>query len=91
MSHNTDNIFVRLADRWSLSCDKNQWILMQRTGKDRWEARYFIASEKQVLERILREEGVTLTPEAEIALLHMPERFLDWFQARERPLAVAAE
>ena len=90
VSHDTDNIFLRLADRWSLSCDKNQWILIKREGKG-WRSKAFIGSNKATLTRILREEGITPTPEAEIAMDGWPEEFLDWILGRDRSLAVAAE
>ena len=90
MSRDSEYIFLHLNARWALSYDKNHWILMKREGKG-WRSKAFIGSDKATLTRVLREGGITPTPEAEIAMDGWPDRFLDWIQARERPLAVAAE
>ncbi len=47
------------------------------------EAVSFVASEKRVLQRVLREKGVHPTLEAANALLHMPVRFTKWLAQRE--------
>ena len=60
----------------------------------RWRAVSFIAGEKRVLPRVLREKGVVLTPEAQARLDALPEQFLDFIAAPERlteqPVAKAA-
>ena len=81
--HDTENIFLRLNDRWAISFDRLQWLVMQRTGSGRWQAVSFVASEKRVLQRVLREKGCHPTLEAANALLHMPERFTEWLAQRE--------
>ena len=79
----SENIFLRLNDRWALSYDRLQWLVMQRKGKGRWQAVSFIASDKGVLHRVLREKGCHPTPKATNALLHMPERFKEWLAQHE--------
>lgn len=86
MSKNdTANIFLHLDDRFALSYDKNQWLVMRRKGKERWQAKWFVASNKQVLQRVLREAGCVPTPEAKMALDALPERFRDWCAAVKKP------
>ena len=53
----TDGVFLRLSDRWAISFDRLQWLVMQQKGRGRWKAVAFVASEKRVLLRVLREKG----------------------------------
>ena len=74
-----------LADGWALTADKNRWTLCRargRTGK--WQPIGFIGSHKRVLVRVMREEGVTLTPEAEAAVNALPEEFRTWHRRHYR-------
>jgi hypothetical protein len=68
---------IHLSDRWALSADPLQWIL-QLYRRPRWRGVAFIASNKVVLKRVLREKGVTLTPDAKDALDHLPDTFQEW-------------
>ncbi len=44
----------------------------------------FIGSEKRILDRCLRENGVILTPDARVAVDSLPETFLEWLAVRDR-------
>ena len=51
-----------------------------------------MGSHKGVLERVLRELGVVVAPEAKIALEALPERFHDWLVQHESvQMPLAAE
>ena len=52
-----------------------------------WRGVSFIAGEKRVLRRCIREAGVVLTPEARARLDALPETFLDFVVA---PMSFAA-
>ena len=43
----------------------------------------FIAGEKRVLPRVLREKAVVLTPEAQARLDALPERFVDFLAEQD--------
>lgn len=76
-----DQQFLRLSDHWRLAHDRHQWILQARRrnkGREKWQPVAFIASEKRVLTRVLREKGVELAPDVYCALERLPERFRDW-------------
>jgi hypothetical protein len=68
---------IRFNKRWALSADNLQWIV-ERYRPPKWYGVAYIASNKVVLERVLREKGVTLTPAAQDALDHLPETFQEW-------------
>jgi hypothetical protein len=74
-----------LTDRWALTTYKSQWMLCQargRTGK--WQPISFIGSNKRVLRRLMREKGVTCTPEADAAVNALPEDFRVWHRRHYR-------
>ncbi len=55
--------FLRLREKWALAYDNAQWIV-QRARRNRnrrdgleWRAIAFVASDKGVLHRVLREKG----------------------------------
>ena len=85
--------------RWRLAFDDLQWVLQARRGKPgKKSSGYvgvsFIATEKRILLRVLREKGIDLTPEARARIDAMPPTFKAWlaaFQAqpqdREQDLA----
>ena len=57
----SDRQFLRLSERWALAYDKNQWIVQRRHGQ-RWRNVSFVASEKRVLVRVIKEKGVKPHP-----------------------------
>lgn len=77
----TGLIFMHLCDDWSLGYDAQQWIVYRAHFKGD-TARYlpvsFICSTKSVLRRVMREKGLTPTPEAQAALNDLPESFRDF-------------
>ncbi len=77
--------------RWRLAYDSNQWVLQRRTQKPRvrrleghaiadygWRGVSFVGGKKATLHRLIREKGVSLTPEAQARLDALPEQFLDF-------------
>ena len=56
-----------LAPDWRLAHDRLQWVLQRKQGS-KWRALHFVATKKAVLERIFREEGICLTPDARRAV-----------------------
>ena len=69
-----DRPLFDLAPGWRLARDNLQWVLQRKQGS-KWRALHFVATKKAVLRRILREEGVCLTPEARRAVDALPEHF----------------
>ncbi len=76
-----DTRFLRLSENWALAYDKNQWIV-QRARRNRnkvgcleWRAVAFVASDKGVLQRVLREKGAVIDSEGHSALRRLPETF----------------
>ncbi len=84
--------------RWRLAYDSNQWVLQRRMrspGRNRagiresgWRGVSFVGSKKATLARLFREEGISLTPEAQARFDALPEQFLDFVAA---PTSFAAE
>ena len=79
-----DTQFLRLSERWALATDEIQWIV-QRARRNRnkvggleWRAVAFVASDKGVLERVLREKGAVIDSEGLEALRRLPETFREW-------------
>ena len=81
--------------RWRLAYDSNQWVIQRRKGPPRpygvvsgrdsgWMALSFVGGKKTTLERLFREKGVSLTPEARARLDALPEQLLDFVVAPER-------
>ena len=80
-----DRQFLRLSDRWALSYDAAQWIVMKRDmGRSRWPWRAvaFIGGHRGTVCRVLEEMGCCPTKKAQIALTGLPYRFRDWIAAR---------
>ncbi len=79
-----DTQFLRLSEKWALAYDNAQWIVQRRKapskkgGEYRWAAVSFVASNKDILWRVLREKGAEIDPAAREYIDAMPHRFLDW-------------
>ncbi len=80
----TDTLFLRLSERWALATDGIQWIV-QRARRNRnkeggldWRAVAFVASDKGVLHRVLREKGAVIDSEGLETLRRLPETFREW-------------
>jgi len=84
-------------DRWRLAYDSNQWVIQRRTQKPRvrrleghaiadtgWRGVSFVGGVKATLDRLFREKGVSLTPEAQVRFDALPEQFMDFITAPER-------
>ncbi len=78
--------------RWRLAYDRQQWVLQRRAGSPRpgkgsavrdsgWKAVSFVGSKKATLERLFREKGISLTPEAQARFDALPEQFLEFIAA----------
>jgi len=90
--------------RWRLAFDAQQWIIQRRVGSplpgrsdssagatSGWKAVSFVGGVKTTLERLFREKGISLTPEAQARLDALPEQFQDFIAAPERFIAQWAE
>ncbi len=78
--------------RWRLAYDSNQWVIQRRKGSARpanrsgisesgWRGVSFVGGKKATLDRLFREMGISLTPEAQTRLDALPEQFLDFVAA----------
>ncbi len=79
-----DTLFLRLSERWALATDGIQWIV-QRARRNRnkeggleWRSVAFVASDKGVLHRVLREKGAVIDSEGLEALRRLPGTFREW-------------
>jgi len=61
---------------WALGSDNRQWILYQVSAEGRAWPRHFIATHKRIIERLIREEGINLTPEGRAAIDALPDHFV---------------
>ncbi len=87
-----------IEGRWRLAYDSNQWIIQRRAQKPRvrrleghaiadsgWRGvSSFVGGKKATLERLFREKGISLTPEALARLDALPEQFMDFIATPER-------
>ena len=76
-----DRPLFDLAPGWRLTSDALQWVIQRKHGS-KWRALHFVEGKKAVLERIFREEGISLTPEARRAVDALPESFREWRRQR---------
>lgn len=77
----SDKHLFDLAPGWALGYDASQWMLMRRRNfrtQRGWKPVSFIASNKDILFRCMRESGIDPTPEAQAKLDALPFRFRDW-------------
>ena len=88
-----DTLFLRLSERWALATDGIQWIV-QRARRNRnkvggleWRAVAFVASDKGVLHRVLREKGAVIDSEGHAALRRLPGTFREWRDAQKAVVA----
>ncbi len=92
------------AGRWRLAFDSNQWIIQRRVGRplsgrsdssagatSGWKAVSFVGGKKATLERLFREKGISLTPEAQARFDALPEQFMDFIAAPEKFVVKWAE
>jgi hypothetical protein len=76
-----DKQLFHLNDDWALAYDKNQWIVQrgwQYKGDIKWQSVSFIAGKKSLLERVLDDKGIQLTPNARKGLKSLPDTFKEW-------------
>ena len=66
---------ISLAQGWALGADSRQWILYQVSADGRVWPLHFIATHKQIIERLVREEGIDLSPEGRAAIDALPDHF----------------
>ena len=64
-----------LAPGWALGADNRQWILYQVGANGRVWPMHFIATHKRIIERLVREEGIALSPEGRAAIDALPDHF----------------
>ena len=73
-----------LASNWALDYDEYQWIVLRRRNcgtQTGWKPVAFIATEKRILLRVLKNKGISLTPEAQAFLDAMPDSFQEFFKS----------
>ena len=77
--------FLDLGNGWALAADKNQWILKKAKawrGGVKWQPVAYVGSNKAVLMRVMRKEGIAVPPDASAAVNRFfaaePARFIEW-------------
>ena len=85
-----DSEVFRLNPECSLGFDRAQWIVRKKKGtQGKWNPVSFVASNKDILRRVLGEHGVVVTQEAKAAIDAMPHQFVDWLAERDASAANA--
>lgn len=72
---------VKLSANWRIATDNRQWHVQKRkrTKKgDTWKSLSFIASDKGILLRCLREDGAVIDKRGQARLNKMPETYFQW-------------
>ena len=83
-----------IEGRWRLAYDSNQWVIQRRKGSARpsnrsgiaesgWRGVSYVGGKKTTLDRLFREKGISLTPEAQARLDALPEQFLAFVVATD--------
>lgn len=75
------HVALILNSQWAILWDENQWIVAKarkRGIQSDFKPRWYIGSNKTTLLRVLRENEVSLNPNALSQLEAWPERFLEW-------------
>ena len=84
-----DRIFLRLSEGWALGFDKLQWMVMRRRKRREeryWQPVSFIASEKRILERVLREMGAEVTPKGRAGIDSLRSTFREWLAQQNQAM-----
>ena len=71
-----------LAEGWSIKADSLQWMLCRKGTPVS-----YIGSYKRHLKRVIREKGITPTPEGQEALDSLPKHFRLWLSDNRGLLA----
>lgn len=77
----TDRLALRLSEDWAIHYDDNQWMLMKARklrSERKWHPQGYVGGRKATLERLTREKGASISPEAQAVLDSWADRFLDW-------------
>lgn len=82
-AHRGDKVLFQLADGWAIGFDSRQWMVMRAKKAHgefhHWQPVSFIASAKAVLERVIHEKNIPVTPEGRARLNALPETFREFF------------
>ena len=70
----SERALISLAQGWALGADSRQWILYQVSAACIWPI-HFIATHQRIIERLIREEGIDLSPEGRAAIDALPDHF----------------
>lgn len=77
-----DAFLFEIAPGWGIGFDGLQWMLMkaQKPGpkKSPWRPVIFIATERRILERVIRDKGIVMTAEGRDRLDTLPGGFRDF-------------
>ena len=77
------SVFLHLSEDWALGHDHNQWILYKRREKQgfiAWRPVAFIATNKLVLHRVVKDLGCCPTANAQRLLDQLPDTFSEWIR-----------
>ena len=75
----SDKMVASINPYCRVMADNHQWIIQTR-GDDAklWKSRFYVASNKSVLERTLKEMGIEPDPLGTTDLINMPGTFKQW-------------
>lgn len=86
----TDRLALILSEDWAVHYDNCQWMLSKARklrSERKWHPQGYVGGRKATLERLTREKGVPITPEAQQVIDTWPDRFLDWLAPQDRRAA----
>lgn len=84
-----DGFLFDLAPGWAVGFDDLQWMLMRvvkRKPSDRrspWVPVAFVATERRILDRVIRDRGITVTADGRAHLDALPDHFKTFITTKE--------
>ena len=83
------DVTFKQSGRWALASDGLQWVL-QRLGGGTWRAVSFVRSDREILERCMREKGTPLDDAVNL-LEGLPQTFNEWWAVHEAEITQLAQ
>ena len=73
-----NRLLFEIAPGWAIGCDRLQWMLIRQRSAGFWYPVSFVATERRILERCIREKGVPMTHEGRARLNTLPGTFREY-------------
>jgi hypothetical protein len=76
-----NRVLFDLDDNHSLLTDGQQWMVARKSNKDKYTNIAYIASNKLIIHRVIREKNIDLSEDGERQLDELPLKFRDFIEA----------